>query len=156
MLCCTLYAALQPLLHDATTVCMHESVVSICQRIENRFIFFFLKKIKKKEIILYKKKKRGRTLVRHRAEGLVRESVFLFVEKERKGKLSHLGVLLCQVRSIAYLSGPILSYTINDIASRYSIYLLARRRRRSRSSSKTKEIVYLLLRWGMSSSSVGC
>lgn len=70
-------AALHALLHEATTVCMHESVVSICQRIENRFIFFFSKKKRKKEIILYKKKKTRQTLVRHRAGGVVRESVFL-------------------------------------------------------------------------------
>lgn len=50
-------AALHALLHDATTVCMHESVVSVCQRIENRFIFFFFLEEIKKEKILYKKKK---------------------------------------------------------------------------------------------------
>lgn len=112
---------------------MHESVVSICQRIENRFIFFFWKKVRKLYNIILKKEKRkseaGHSFVI--VQKMLSGKVFFFlVEKERKGKLSHLGVLLCQVRSIAYLSGPILSYTINDIASRYSIYLSRKKKKK--------------------------
>lgn len=91
--------------------------------------FFFLKKKeKKKKYYIKRKNEAGHSFVI--VQKVLSGKVFFFlVEKEKKGKLSHLGVLLCQVRSIAYLSGPMLSYTINNIASRYSIYLFGKKKK---------------------------
>lgn len=85
MLCCALYyAALQALLHDATTVCMHESVVSICQRIENSFIFFFSKKKEKKNSYYIKRKNEAGHSFVIVQEVLSGKVFFFLVEKEKR------------------------------------------------------------------------